>query len=90
KGVVVLGMNTDRKEEDAKFVVKTLGLEYPQVKAEGLSKLLDIHSFPTLIIIDQEGVVRHIHTGYSPDLHDRVAKHIDKLLQQKPAEAPRP
>ncbi|MDB5288840.1 MAG: thiol-disulfide isomerase-like thioredoxin [Phycisphaerales bacterium] len=90
KGVVVLGMNTDRKEEDAKFVVKTLGLEHPQVKAQGLSKLLEIHSFPTLIIIDQEGVIRRLHAGYSPDLHDRVARHIDELLQQKPAEPPRP
>jgi thiol-disulfide isomerase/thioredoxin len=90
KGVVVLGMNTDRKEEDAKFVVKTLELAYPQVRAEGMSKVLGVESFPTLIVVDQEGVIRHLHAGYSPDLHDRVARHIDELLQQKPAEPPRP
>ncbi|MBM4049319.1 MAG: TlpA family protein disulfide reductase, partial [Planctomycetes bacterium] len=34
--VAVLGMNTDRKEEDARFVTDKVKLNYPTLKAEGL------------------------------------------------------
>src|SRR5207248_2928831 len=34
--VVVLGMNTDAKEEDARFVVEKMGLNYATLKAAGL------------------------------------------------------
>ena len=35
KPVVVLGMNTDRNEEDARFVVKELGLDVPADQSRG-------------------------------------------------------
>ena len=34
--VAVLGMNTDRDEKDAKFVVDEMSLNYPVLKAEGI------------------------------------------------------
>ncbi len=82
KPVVVLGMNTDREEEDARLVVKELGLDYPQIKAEGLPEHFGVESFPTLIIIDQEGVVRGFHSGYSADLREKIARRIDELLRK--------
>jgi thiol-disulfide isomerase/thioredoxin len=85
KPVAVLGMNTDRNLEDARFVVKELALDYPQVQATGIPEKFGVQGFPTLIIIDQQGAVRDVHVGYSPDLFDSVSKKIEELLQSKAA-----
>ena len=86
KPVVVLGMNTDQKESDARFVIDALGLKYPTIKAEQIPQKYGVQAFPTLIIVDQEGIVRDIHRGYSPTLREDVAKKIDELLKE-PAKA---
>jgi thioredoxin-related protein len=80
KPVAVLGMNTDRQEKDARFVVEKLKLNYPTLKAEGLPEKYKVRGFPTLVIIDQEGVVRGRHVGYSPTLREEVTRTIDGLL----------
>ena len=84
--VAILGMNTDRDLADAKFVVKELALDYPQVQATGIPEQFSVQGFPTLIIIDSQGVIRDIHLGYSPDLHEKVSKKIRSLL--KPNDQP--
>jgi thiol-disulfide isomerase/thioredoxin len=81
--VAVLGMNTDRNEEDAKFVVEKMSLTYPTLKATGLPEKYGVRGFPTLVIIDQEGKVHDFHVGYSPTLHDEVSQVIKELLAKK-------
>jgi thiol-disulfide isomerase/thioredoxin len=85
RGVVVLGMNTDQKEEDANLVVKTLGLTYPQIKAQGIPERFGVRAFPTLIIVDQAGVVRTVHAGFRHDLRENLGKRIDALLAKPPS-----
>ena len=82
KPVAVLGMNTDKDEKDARVVIDTFGLTYPTMKAEGIPENYKVDGFPTLIIVDQEGVVRDVHVGYSPDLREEVSKKINELLNQ--------
>jgi peroxiredoxin len=77
--VAVLGMNTDREEKDAQFVDK-LQLNYPTLKAAGLPEKYAVTGFPTLIIIDPDGVVRERHVGYSPTLRDDLIKTVDGLI----------
>jgi thiol-disulfide isomerase/thioredoxin len=81
--VAVLGMNTDRDEKDARFVVEKMKLTYPVLKAEGLPEKYGVQGFPTLIIIDQAGKVHDIHVGYSPTLRADVAKVIKELLSKR-------
>jgi thiol-disulfide isomerase/thioredoxin len=78
--VVFFGMNTDRKLEDARFVVDKMGLTYTNLKAEGLPEKYQVRGFPTLVIIDQEGVVRDLHVGYSPTLREEVIRSVERLL----------
>jgi thiol-disulfide isomerase/thioredoxin len=91
KPVVVFGMNTDRDVNDAKFVVEKMGLPYVNLKARDIVGPYRVSAFPTLIIVDQQGIVRDIHVGYSPTLEDEVMTTIDKLLAEgeKTAEAAR-
>jgi len=83
KGVVVLGMNTDENVSDAKFVVDAMKLNYPVLRAKELVETYKVNSFgfPTLIVIDQTGVVKAMHIGYSPTLKDDLSKIIDGLLK---------
>jgi thiol-disulfide isomerase/thioredoxin len=86
--VVVLGMNTDRDVNDAKFVIEKLGLNYQTLRADqDLPGKYGVRGFPTLIIIDPKGVVRDIHVGYSPDLKEQVEKSVKKLLPERTADA---
>jgi thiol-disulfide isomerase/thioredoxin len=80
KPVAVLGMNDDEKEDDATLVVQKLGLTYPNLKAKGLPDKYEIEGFPTLLILDQQGIVREVHVGYSPTLGDDVIKIVEHLL----------
>src|SRR5690606_37124058 len=79
--VAILGMNTDRNEEDARFVCEVMGLKYATLlRAEEIPGSYGVQAFPTLIIIDPEGTVRYVHVGYSPTLRAEVAKVIEELL----------
>lgn len=80
--VAVLGMNTDQKEEDARFVIDKLSLNYPTLKATGLPEKYKVSGFPTLVILDQKGIVRDVHVGCSPTLQAEVARTIERLLNE--------
>ncbi|HUY93550.1 MAG TPA: TlpA disulfide reductase family protein [Pirellulales bacterium] len=81
--VVVLGMNTDRDEKDARLVIAKLKLSYPILKAGALPAKYMIPGFPTLLVIDQQGVVRDMYVGYSPTLGKDVSATIEALLNEK-------
>jgi peroxiredoxin len=82
--VVVLGMNIDAKEEDARAVVKQMGLNYTNLKAAGLPEKYKVQAYPTLVVIDPEGVVRDLLVGYSPTLKEEVVRSVQRLLKTRP------
>jgi thioredoxin-related protein len=68
-------------DDDARFVIEKMSLNYPTLKAEGLPAKYSVQGFPTLVVIDQQGVVRKRHVGYSPTLKAELSKTIDELLK---------
>jgi len=82
--VVVLGMNIDRDAADAEFVIEKMGLNYPNIKAHSIPQKYGVRGYPTLIVIDQNSIVRSFHVGYSPDLRDDVIRAVEELLNPKP------
>jgi peroxiredoxin len=83
KPVAIFGMNTDRNEADAKFVIEKMALKYPTLKAEGQPEKFGVQGFPTLIVIDPQGRVHDVHVGYSPTLREDIGKEIRELLASK-------
>ena len=81
--VVVLGMNTDANVEDAKVVVGKMNLNYTNLKATGLPEKYKIQVFPTLLVIDQEGIVRDVRVGYSPTLKEEVVQAVERALKAR-------
>ena len=85
ESVAVLGMNTDEDPKDAQFVVDKMGLRYQTLRAgQDLPEKYGVQGFPTLIIIDAQGVIRDMHVGYSPDLRQQVETTVRKILKAEP------
>ena len=81
KGVVVLGMNIDKDEKDAQFVIDKMGLNYDTLKTpDELPGKYGVQGYPTLIVIDQQGVVRKMHVGYSPTLREELSTLLNGML----------
>jgi thiol-disulfide isomerase/thioredoxin len=81
--VAVFGMNNDQVEDDAKFVVREMQLDYPVLRSQDLPGKYGVQGFPTLIIIDQQGKVADVHVGYSQQLYEEVTAVVDRLLGAK-------
>lgn len=80
--VALLGMNIDEDEADAIFMADALALPYPTLRAQSLEKIFHMEDFgyPTLFIIDQEGVIRSLRIGYSATLAEEVIAEVERLL----------
>jgi thiol-disulfide isomerase/thioredoxin len=80
KPVVVMGINNDTKDEDAKFVIETFDLRYPTLRNGSISKSYHVSGWPSLVVLDQSGRVAQFHVGNSDDLEEKVAAAVDELL----------
>jgi len=88
ESVAVLSMNLDADETDARFVVEKLGLDFPTLKAGGVAGQYQLRSFPALLILDPQGVVRAQHIGCGPRLGEEVLASIGDLLLPSVAVGP--
>ena len=80
KPVVVLGMNTDQSDDDARFVADKMGLAYPILRADKFADKYNVAVGSALFIIDPQGIIRDIYVGYSPTLREDVASVVTGLL----------
>ena len=87
--VAILGMNLGQDEADARFVIDAFKLTYPTLQdrvrndGDGIHNQYSIQGFPSLVLIDQQGVVRDFYIGYSPTLRDDLSARIRDLLATK-------
>jgi cytochrome c biogenesis protein CcmG/thiol:disulfide interchange protein DsbE len=68
RGVAVIGVLTeDTALDDAASMAAALGARYPTVIDDGrVSKRYGVSSYPTLVLVDQEGVIRTTVEGPRP------------------------
>jgi thiol-disulfide isomerase/thioredoxin len=83
--VAVLGMTIDDDVKDGRAVVEAMGLRYPVIQARELPEKFGVQGYPTLIVIDQHGTLRDIHSGYSPRLFEELSDRVRGLLAEKAA-----
>jgi len=82
--VTFLAMTTDEPHsKDADFVVDKMKIPYPALYAKDIAASYKINGFPTLLVLDQKGVVRFIHTGYAKDLREQIEANVESLLKEK-------
>jgi len=89
KDVLFFALNCD---DDETLVAPYLEEEKPKTPvlfADGLERLLGVHSFPTTVILDRTGKIAFRSEGFDPDTVDKsLVEAIDRVVH--PAESPVP
>jgi thiol-disulfide isomerase/thioredoxin len=82
-GVVVVGMNVDADEKNALEVMKRLALNYDSVRAtQPVLEAYGVDAFPTVVVIDQRGIVRQVDVGYREKMREDLGAVLDRLLKK--------
>jgi thiol-disulfide isomerase/thioredoxin len=87
--VVILGINTDTGEEEARRqrVLDAVQLTYPTLRDahDGvcIHETYKVSAWPTMIVLDQHGVVQHVHCGNMPWLKGALAGEIRELIDKE-------
>lgn len=86
KGVKVIGINNYDFKKDTETVnkfIKRMNIEYEVilVNDEEFSQM-EVHAFPTLLILDSKRNVRYIKQGYTDDMKEKVEEELNKILKE--------
>ena len=82
-GFVLLGVNVDDDQRKAAEVAGKLGVTFPVLldTDKAVSKLYELSTMPSTVIIDRDGKVRYVHRGYLTGYEDNYEKQIRELLK---------
>jgi peroxiredoxin len=82
-GFVLLGVNVDEDASKAADVAAKLGITFPVLldADKSVSKLYDLSTMPSTVLIDRDGKVRYVHRGYLAGYEDAYEKQIRELLK---------
>ncbi len=85
KGFEVVAVNLDENTDDAKAFLKQFPAEYPiLIDAEGkVPEKYSLPGMPTSFLIDKQGRVQGIHTGFKPEDMKGIRKDVISLLRKK-------
>ena len=90
--ILFLGMNHDGKDDDqkiAQFIEKNkVTFKQFDDRENAVGEQFKVNGIPCMVIIDREGVVQHIHTGFAPGMEKDLKEKISAVLAGKPAAAP--
>ena len=83
-GLVMLGVNVDDDVRNAADVAAKLGVRFPVLldTDKKVSRLYDLNSMPSTLVIDRSGRVRYVHRGYQDGYEDLYDKQIRDLLKE--------
>ncbi len=81
KPFVLLGINSDESRSALKRIVKEQRITWPNIydgpKAGPIAKKWNVHGWPTIILIDQDGVIR------KRDLReDKLERAVEELIDK--------
>jgi len=83
-GFTLLGVNVDDDSKNAAAVAGKLGVNFPVLfdSDKTVSKLYDLNSMPSTLLIDRDGRVRFMHRGYQSGYEATYEKQIRELLKE--------
>ena len=82
-GFMLFGVNVDDDPSKAAEVAAKLGVTFPVLldANKSVSKLYDLNTMPSTVLIDREGTVRYVHRGYLAGYENNYEKQIRELLK---------
>jgi len=83
-GFTVLAVNIDEDPYKAASLAKQLGMRFPVLldKEKKVSRLYDLSTMPSTILVDREGRVRYVHRGYRDGYEETYDRQIRELLRE--------
>jgi peroxiredoxin len=83
-GFQLLGVNVDDDVRNATGVSSKLGLHFPVLldTEKKVSRLYDLSTMPSTVLIDRDGRVRYIHRGYKDGYEQAYEEQIRELLRE--------
>jgi peroxiredoxin len=82
-GFVLLGVNVDDDVRNATEVATKLAVSFPVLldTDKVVSKLYDLSTMPSTVLVDRDGKVRYVHRGYLTGYEDTYDKQVRELLK---------
>jgi peroxiredoxin len=83
-GFQLLGVNVDDDIRNATGVSSRLGLHFPVLldTEKKVSRLYDLSTMPSTVLIDRDGRVRYIHRGYKDGYEQAYEEQVRELLRE--------
>ncbi len=83
-GFVLLGVNVDEDPRNAIGASSRLGVQFPVLfdAAQKVSRLYELRTMPSTVLIDRDGKVRYVHLGYKDGYEDDYDRQIAELLKE--------
>jgi peroxiredoxin len=83
-GFVLMGVNVDEDARNAIGAATKLGLTFPVLldAEKKVSKLYDLNTMPSTLLIDRDGKVRYLHRGYREGYENTYDQQIRELLKE--------
>lgn len=83
-GFTLLGLNIDEDARNAAGLASKLGLRFPVLldSDKKVSRMYDLGTMPSTVLIDRDGRVRFIHLGYQDGYELTYDKQIRELLKE--------
>ena len=80
---MLLGVNVDDDPRNAVNTAAKLGVTFPVLldADKKVSRLYDLNTMPSTLIIDRDGKVRHLHRGYREGYEQTYDQQIRELLK---------
>lgn len=84
---IVLGINSDEDSREAQAMVEQMRISYSTLRSEHegrhIHEQYEVEMWPTFILLDARGTVRHAQVGYWPFLRHGLSAKIRRLLATK-------
>jgi peroxiredoxin len=83
-GFLLLGVNVDDDVHNAAGTSNKLGLQFPVLldTDKKVSRLYQLSTMPSTVLIDRDGRVRYIHLGYKGGYEETYDRQIRELLRE--------
>jgi peroxiredoxin len=82
-GFVLMGVNVDDDVRNATAVATKLAVSFPVLldTDKAVSRLYELSTMPSTVLVDRDGRVRHLHRGYLAGYEDTYDRQVRELLK---------
>ncbi|MEE9492263.1 MAG: TlpA disulfide reductase family protein [Gammaproteobacteria bacterium] len=83
-GFTILGVNVEEDSSKATSMIKDFGISFPVLfdTSSKASKLYDVSTMPSTVLVDRDGKIRYLHRGYKSGYEDSYQTQIRELIRE--------